>query len=233
MKNASLLFLLLLCSGTALKGQSSPKALIHEVNRKFAQVRDYSADLNMRFNIPSVTLEPVSGKVFYKAPDKFRIKATGILFMPRQNPYFALQSVRDTNAFTAVLSGQEQIGAVKTSVINVIPHDNAADLILARLWVDPVRHLILKSQLTTRSSGVLTAEQFYGAQQSKGLPDRITFSMDIARFKVPKTLAVDLNAKGKNQKLPEKGLAVIELAFSAYKLNQKLPDSVFQEVPGK
>ncbi|MFM8449749.1 MAG: LolA family protein [Haliscomenobacter sp.] len=216
-------------SVVSANAQGNPKQLLQAVNRKFAQVSDYSANLNMQFNIPSVALEPVSGKVYYKAPDKFRIKATGILFMPRQNPYYTLQSIRDTNAYTAVFAGQEQVGTVRTTVINVIPYDNAGELILARLWIDPARQLILKSQLTTKTNGTILVEQFYGAMQQKGLPDRIRFSIDVARFKVPKTVAIDLNSKSKNQSLPAKGTGIIELSFSGYTLNQKLSDSVFRE----
>lgn len=212
-----------------LSAQLGPKALIHEVNRKFAQVKDYSANLNMQFNIPAIKLDPVNGKVYYKAPDKFRIKATGILFMPKQNPYFTLQSIRDTNAYTAIFAGQEQVSGVRTSVVNVIPFDNAGELILAKLWIDVNQRLILKSQLTTKSNGTITVEQFYGSQQQKGLPDRIKFSIDVARFKIPKTVAVDLNSKTKSQQLPAKGIGTIELLFSGYQLNQKLSDAVFQE----
>ncbi|MEY4135171.1 MAG: LolA family protein [Saprospiraceae bacterium] len=211
-----------------LSGQGSPKRLIQEVNRKFATVKDYSAGLNMRFDIPSVRMEPVQGKVFYKQPDKFRIRAEGILFMPRQNPYFTLQSIRDTNAYTAILAGEELIAGVRAAVVNVIPYDANGELILARLWIDPSKKLILKSQLTTKSNGTIGVEYVYGSAQHFALPDKMTFSIDVARFKIPKAVAVDINSKTNVQKAPPKGTGTIELFFSAYKLNQQLSDEVFR-----
>lgn len=223
-------FLTLLCFSClqGLYGQQSPKRLIHEVNRKFAAVKDYSASLNMRFDIPSVRMESVQGRVFYKQPDKFRIRAEGIIFLPRQNPYFTLQSIRDTNSYTAIFAGEELISGVKTSLINVIPLDAGGELILARLWIDPSRKLILKSQLTTKSNGTIGVEQVYGSAHSYALPDKMTFTIDVTRFKIPKVVAVDINSKTGGQKLPPKGTGTIELLFSAYKLNQNLSDTVFQ-----
>lgn len=224
------LVLTLLCIAglQGLYGQLSPKRLIHEVNRKFAAVKDYSASLNMRFDIPSVRMEPVQGRVFYKQPDKFRIRAEGIIFLPRQNPYFTLQSIRDTNAYTAIYAGEELIAGVKTVLVNVIPLDAGGELILARLWIDPLKKLILKSQLTTKSNGTIGVEQVYGTSQAFALPDKMRFTIDVTRFKIPKVVAVDINSKSGGQKMPPKGTGIIELSFSAYKLNQNLSDTVFQ-----
>lgn len=230
MMRYSLIAFVLLSVFPKLQAQPvSPKRLIHEVNRKFAAVKDYSAALNMRFDIPSVRMEPVRGKVFYKTPDKFRIRAEGIIFMPRQNPYFTLQSVRDTNAYTALFAGEETLSGVKTSIINVIPFDTNGELILARLWIDPAKKLIVKSQLTTKSNGTIQVDHVYGAQQAAALPDKMVFTIDVARFKVPKSVAVDLNSKSKGQQLPPRGTGTIELSFSEYKLNQNLSDAVFSE----
>lgn len=210
-------------------GQSSPKTLIHAINKKFTQVKDYSAALRMEFDIPSVKLTPVEGAVYFKQPDKFRVKTEGIIFLPKQNPYFTLQSIRDTNTYTAIFAGEETVQSAKTQVVNVIPNDNAGELILAKLWIDPARKLILRSQLTTKSSGTLTVEQGYGRFQGSALPDWIRFTIDVARFKVPKSVAVDLSASKNSNGLPARGTGTIQLFFSNYKLNQNLSDAVFSQ----
>ena len=60
------LFLFLIwCHGMNGSAQT-PQELIAKVNKNFAGVKDYSADLMMNFSIPGVNIEPMAGKVFYK-----------------------------------------------------------------------------------------------------------------------------------------------------------------------
>lgn len=220
----------LLVAFQVLAFAQTPKQVIQKVSTTFNKVADYSADINMQFNIPAVKMEPISGKVYYKKPDKFRIKTKGIIFLPKQNPYYALTVLKDTNSYTAVSMGTEKIGNTVCTVINVIPNtDN--DLILGKLWIDAQRGLMIKSQLTTKSNGTIQIDNTFGAQAANALPDKILFTIDVSKFKVPKMVAVDINTKTapKTDNSNAKGTGVITLNFTNYKINQKLPDSVFTE----
>lgn len=214
-----------------LWAQVSPKTLIHGVTRRFDQVKSYSASLQMQFQIPGVQMEPITAKVYYKKPSRFRIQAKGILFMPKQNPYYALQLLRDTAAYTALFAGVERIGNIPMQVIQIIPLQSGSDLILGKFWIEESRQLIHKAQLTTQSSGTLTMEQTYGKQAGLGLPDGIRFLIDVARFKIPKAVAMEINAKARrNEKAPpQRGIGQITLSFSGFRLNETLDDKVFEE----
>ncbi len=224
-------FILLFSLPFVLCAQPSAKQLIAAANQRFDKVNSYSANINLNFKIPGVQLEPIAGKVFYKKPSKFRIHAKGIIFLPKQNPYYALQSVRDTNAFTAVLTGTETINGATTALVNVIPNDNNGDLILAKFWVDEAKNLVHKAQLTTKSNGTISIEQTFGSNAGFGLPDDIKFVVDMAKFKIPKAVAMELNSKAKTAKPDEskRGLGEILLKFSSFKLNERIDDTVFEE----
>jgi len=211
--------------------QSTPKQLIEDANQRFAKVLSYRASINLNFQIPGVQLEPIDGKVYYKKPSKFRIHAKGIIFLPKQNPYYALESVRDTNSFTAVPSGSEIVNGRNTRIVSVIPTANADDLILAKLWIDESQQLIHRAQLTTKTNGTITIEQKFGLYAKYGLPDVITFEIDVAKFKIPKAVSMELNAKAKaqGQSTPQNGSGAIKLSFSNYELNIPLDESVFEE----
>jgi outer membrane lipoprotein-sorting protein len=228
MKKYKLLAFLMMSFALSSLAQT-PKELIAKVNKNFSKVKDYSADLAMNFAIPGVNIEPISGKVFYKQPDKFRVRTKGIVFLPKQNPYYALALLKDTNAYTAVSGGVEKIGVTNCTVINVIPNGEN-DLILGKFWIDAAKGLVLKSQLTTKSNGTISIENTFGAMSAYALPDKIVFTIDVAKFKVPKAVAVDLNSKSAPKTDSSvKGTGVISLQFSKYLLNQKLSDEVFKE----
>jgi outer membrane lipoprotein-sorting protein len=209
--------------------QMTPKQLIAAAYNKFSQVSSYVANIHLQFNIPGVYLEPIQGKVYYKKPDKFRIQARGIIFLPKQHPYLVLQTVRDTHSFAAVISGEEKIGNVSIRVIHVIPNDAAGDLILAKLWIDEKSFLIHKAQLTTKQNGTISIEQFFGGASQGILPDEIKFLVDMTKFKVPKAMTFELNSKSKKttEVVNSRGTGEIKLHFSHYKLNQVFSDTVF------
>lgn len=218
---------LLLCIQNAQA--QTPKEILHRVNARFEKVKDYSADIFMQFDIPSVKLDPIKGKVFYKAPDKFRIRTKGIVFLPKQNPYESINTLRDTNSYMAFIAGTEKIGDVNCSLINLIPNTDG-DLVMGKFWVDASRSVILKSQLTTKSNGTLQIDNQYGSRIANALPDKIRFTFDVAKFKVPKAVAMEINSKSeKKTNLPDRGTGTITLDFTNYLLNQKLPDSVFTD----
>lgn len=212
-----------------ISAQPNAKKIIALANSKFSKVKSYTASINLQFNIPGVQIEPIAGKVFYKKPDKFRIHAKGIIFLPKQNPYFAMQSIRDTSSFTAIISGEEKIGSNATVVVNVIPNDASGDLILAKLWIDQINHLVHKAQLTTRNNGTIIIEQQFGTAAHAALPDEIKFVVDMAKFKVPKAMTMELNSTSKVNKgsINSRGIGEIKLNFNHYSLNQQFSDSVF------
>lgn len=212
-------------------GQKTPKQILDAANQRFGKVQTYSAGINLIFQIPGVQLDPITGKVYYKKPSKFRIHSKGIIFLPKQNPYYALQSIRDTNSFTAVPSGMEQFNGKNTTVISVIPIQGSDDLILGKFWVEESTQLVHKAQLTTKTNGTITIEQRFGSFAGYGLPDEIKFIVDVAKFKIPKAVAMELNSKTKkgNEIKNQKGTGEIILRFSNYLLNKKLDEEVFEE----
>jgi hypothetical protein len=210
----------------------SPKQILAKVNQKFAKVNDYSANIHLQFDLPSVNMQPIDGKVFFKKPAKFRIRTKGIIFLPKQNPYYSLSTLIDTNSYTAINTGEEKIGNTVAVIIQVLSNGGDNDLILGKFWIDKVNNVVLKSQLTTKSSGTIQLESSYGVNSSiaYALPDKMTVTVDMAKFKVPKMISADINAKTNHAaNANPKGTGVIILSYSGYAINQKLPDSVFVE----
>ncbi len=226
MKHKILLYILLALS-SAVVGQT-PNQLIMNVNSKFGKVQNYSALINMVFDIPGVTMQPVNGKVYYKKPNKFRIKSKGIAFVPKQNPYLAMANLSDSSSFVAVEAGREIVRGIQCRVINVIPNVQG-DLVLGKFWVDPKGLLILKSQVTTKTNGTINLENYFSKNASQALPDKMIISIDVAKFKLPKALTVDINSKAKAKSKSDRGTGIIQMNFSNYLVNAKIDEKVFSE----
>jgi hypothetical protein len=205
----------------------TPNQVINTVNERFRKVNDYKADVNITCDISFIKINPINAKIFYKKPDKFRVKAAGILILPKQDPGFFLSIIADTTSYTAVMSGGEMVSGVKTKLINIIPAQDSGDLILGKFWIDDAHGLVLKSQLTTKSQGTILIENSFGNMSNYALPDKMIFTIDAAKFKIPKAISVDINqSPGKDAPADKKGK--ITLVLSNYVINKGVSSEEFK-----
>lgn len=218
-----------------LMAADDPQALIRAVNRKLGRVNDYTAKVAMQFQLPGVKMDDLNGQVFYKRPDKFRIKAKGLFFMPKQNPMQQVgKLLLDTTSYTAVISGYETVQGKRCAMVNVIPLKQDMDLVLGKFWIDVQTPLIYKTQITTKNNGTIESESRYAEMAQYALPSDMTIRLEMQKIKMPKMMAADLNKKSSSKPATtgkEKGS--ITMRFSNYVLNSRFPDKVFTEAPAE
>ena len=221
-------FIFLLCTGVA--GAQDAQRTLSNVYRNFQKVKDYSADANIRTEIPFLKMLPINAKVYFKQKDKFKVVSKSIAILPKQNFDQVYRLFADSNAYTAVPQGTEKIGEVMCSIISIIPISDTTDLVLGKFWIDTKRNIILKSQLTTKTNGTILAEYTYGKYAEYGLPDNAVFTVDVKKFKIPKAVAADINNTSSPKddgKESKKGK--IYLTMTNYAINKGVPDDVFKK----
>lgn len=218
------ILLLLLCSVNAMA--QDPRLLLNKVLVKLSQAKNYKADINISVDLPYIKMMPINTKLYFKQKDKFKIDTKSIAILPKQGFLQLNMLLTDTANYTAIQQNQQVVNGVKTSLINLLPNNDTGDIVLAKLWVDPQNQVIIKSQLTTKSSGTIITEYTYGLQLAYGLPDVIKFIVDVKKFKIPKVLAGDLNTT-KSKKV-EKSSGEIVVIVKNYEVNKGIPDSTFQ-----
>jgi len=225
------IFVTLLLTCFSVVAQKTPNQLLRGVYMKMMQVKDYSVEASIRADIPLIKIFPVNAVIYFKQPDKFKVESKNIAIMPRQGFSDLSKIIHDSTSYTAVFTGKEIIGKSLAQIASLIPAVDTGDLVLAKFWIDASTNLILKSQLTTRSSGTMLIEYFYGAESAFGLPDKMIFTVDVKKFKVPKIIATDIQNPGKDAKgnagASKKG--VILISMKNYKINSGLKDVDFKK----
>lgn len=208
-----------------------PKSLLRELNRRFALINDYTAKVDMQFNLPGVNMNSLRGKVFFKRPDKFTIRTKGIFFLPKQNPMQGMNAIlMDTTSYTSVISGYETVDGKRCAIVNIIPLRSGDELILGKFWIDVANPMVYKSQVTTRNNGTIEAENSYTRTNRYALPDKVVIRLEMRKVSMSKMIAVDLNKKARKQ--PDSAAlqpALITLSFSDYRINTRFPDSEFDK----
>ena len=232
MRNLRCLFPILFCILflPQLNAQNDANTLIRGVYAKLQKAKDYTVDAHIKVDMPFIRILPVNVKIFFKQKDKFKIESKSIAIVPRQGFDQISKVLADSNSYTAMVQGNENIGTIQTTIVNVISLSDTSDIILGKFWIDPKRSLVLKSQLTTRSNGSIVMEFEYGTEVAYALPDKMIFTIDVKKFKVPKgALATSKNDEpSKNDKNKEKK-GKIYITLSNYQVNKGIPDSVFEK----
>jgi outer membrane lipoprotein-sorting protein len=206
--------------------------LLDKVVAKIKNVKDYSVDALIRTNIPFIKIVPVKAKIYFKQKDKFKIVSKGIVILPKQGFTDVNTFLSKTDSYMAVDGGTKMIGELKTSLITVIPTSENSEFVLAKLWIDPKNAVIISSQITTRSSGTVNVDYFYSSEIAFGLPSELIFEIDIKKFKMPKSVAADINndkTKDKSKKKVADKKGIITIKLSNYIINKGINDAIFQK----
>lgn len=224
-------FLLILTSFSSFTQEVDADAVIQQLVSKLNTVKDYSVDANIKANIPLIKIMPVNASIYFKQKDKFKVVSKGIAILPKQGFTDVNTFLMNKGSYMAVSSGTKTINDIKTNLITVIPTGETSEIILAKLWIDTKRDIIIRSQVTTRSSGTVLVDYSYGSEVSFGLPNQLVFTIDVKKFKMPKSVAADLNKtdaqKQKTADKDQKGTITIKL--TNYKVNKGINDAVFKE----
>ncbi|MCU0360143.1 MAG: hypothetical protein MUF75_05400 [Bacteroidia bacterium] len=204
--------------------------VITKINNKFNAVKDYSVNVYIQANIPMLKIMPNKGKLYFKQKDKVKIDSKGITVLPKQGFTELNSFLNEKGAYMAIFGDSVMIRGVKTKLINVIPNNSASDIILVKLWVDLQNNIILRSQLTTKSNGSINIDYSYTDQINYGLPNQLKFEIDVKKFKIPKSIAGDINKTNQQEKTTKEiDKGTITVNFTEYKVNIGLKDEIFSK----
>ena len=220
--------------------------ILKKVKEKLGQVKDYQADAMMKLNVPFLQVPDSKVIVYYKQPDKFRIRQQkGISLVPRGGISINLNTLLSENKYTAVDAGKSTINNQPVNVIKLLPLNDEEEVVLSTLYVDTKSSLVKKIVTTTKENGSYTIEFIYGKYSSWALPDELVFSFNTKDYKLPKGMTFDYEEDttrieggkgekdkgekgGKDDKGAKAGKGEVKISFINYTINKGVPDNVFE-----
>jgi outer membrane lipoprotein-sorting protein len=209
------------------------ETVLEKITTKLNSVKDYTVNAHIDADIPMINIMPSNVKIYFKQKDKFKIESKGIVILPKQGFTELNQFLSDKSKYTAVFGDSLLIQNVQTRLINIIPNESSGEIILAKIWVDQKNMVIMRSQITTQTNGTVKVDYSYGDQLSKGLPSMMKFEIDVKKFKMPKSVAADINKSSadtkKKQKEAKRTKGTITITLSNYVVNSGLSDAIFKE----
>jgi outer membrane lipoprotein-sorting protein len=207
-------------------------ALIEKVKLKIETVRDYEASGIMKTNVPFLKVPVADVKVYYKRPDKLKIKnEKGISLVPKGAVSMSLNNLMANKNFTAIPAGTDRINGRQVKIVKLIPLDEKSEVVLSTLYIDEAQLLIIKAVTTTRENGTYELAMEYGKFASYALPQKAVFTFNTKEYKLPKGVTFDYDdgtdKKKENAQL-KSNKGMVEITYTNYIINKGVQDAVFK-----
>jgi len=222
----SIITLLVVCISYHITLAEEPLAVLQKAIAKIKMVKDYEANVDIQLDVDFIKAPKANGTMYFKQPNKFRLKSEDIAMLPKQGLTVMPLSFLQNGDFDALPAGTTQFNGIQCVVVKVIPRSDSADVVASKLYIDPTTSLILKSESTTKKNGTLIIMLEYSSAKQYGLPSKMTVTFDVPEFKLPKSMSGDISSSPKENK-PKRTTGSVIITCQNYKINKGVADSVF------
>lgn len=220
------LALLLLLLPPWIQGQEDVYRHLDLIEKKYAALKDYTAEVQVHFNIETFKAPDMEAKLYYKAPDKMKVESKRILFFPREGGFFNPSLFKKEDFEIKFLESftYEDARAVKLKLIPQKGKSHTKELVLT---IDPERNLIREIGVTQFDGREIKAVINYGQFDGFELPLHIQLKLDIPSFETEGPREFDQWVQK-----PKRVTGTIDIRYSNYKVNGGLRDEIFGNPKG-
>jgi hypothetical protein len=216
-----LAFMLFISASIPLIAQENADEILAAVLTRSAEVKSFEADVSIDVDVDFIRIPVKKGRVFYKAPEKFRFRATGFVLVPKKGLNFSVMDMLNKQN-TAIYAGSDEVN----HMLKIVPMTDESDFVIATIWVDKIQSRINKMNVTTNGQGNYLMEFTYGTLQYD-LPETTKVTFDIQQVDIPMKFIGNLKVDQK--KAGERAQGSVSIVYSNFKINGAIPDSVFEE----
>lgn len=206
------------------------EALLQKVKAKMEKVNDYEAAGVMKLDVSFIKAPDSKVTIFFKKPNKFKVKkADGISILPKGGVSVNTASLLPVGSYQTIPGGKAVVDGISTTIIKLIPADEASDIVLSTLYIDEKEAVIRKAVVNTKESGGYEIGMSYRKYTTWGLPDKVIFSFNTKDYKLPKGITFEyekggakpVDDKSKNKK------GSVTIVYESYKINKGVEEKNF------
>ena len=223
------LFLMVFFYTSEFSPQSkNPNEILDGVKQAFKVIEDYEVDIKIKIDVQFLKVPDSEAKLYFKQPDKIHVESEKFALLPRQGLDFSPLGLLE-GKYTALYEREDTIRNIPTSVVKIIPLGNDNDIILSTFWVNQSRNLIIRMESTKKPTGTFTIDFTYGKYDNQyELPSRMEFTFTVDRMMFPRGMNGQSETDDARDKESNTTTGKVYITYTNYKVNQGLPDELFE-----
>jgi outer membrane lipoprotein-sorting protein len=191
------------------------------IEKKYSELKDYSADVNVHFDMETFKTPDMQARLYFKAPDKMKVESKGVFFFPREGGYFNPGLFKkDDFEITILERAAEGNRDIKLKIVPKRKERMGREF---TLLIDRKDNLVKGIQTSQFDGRETQAKIEYGRYGSFELPRYILLTLDLP--------SVEPNEKrgfGPFEQKSERITGTIEITYTNYKVNTGLKDDIFK-----
>ncbi|HPN38457.1 MAG TPA: hypothetical protein PL041_08630 [Melioribacteraceae bacterium] len=202
-----------------------PKEILKKTEDRFLEVKDYSADVKIKLDLAFLKMSDSQAKVYFKAPDKFKIDSKGFAMLPKEGINYNPAKFMKGD-FTAIFIKEDKYEDNSCYIVKIIPNSDTVDVVVTTLYIDKGNYFIRHIESTTKQGGNIKIFLTYDKNRKLPLPDKVRFSFNIDGDKNKKEIK-DPDKNVRKQMNAQNISGDVYIYYSNYKINKGLNDNLF------
>ncbi|MCD4772805.1 MAG: hypothetical protein K8R41_05410 [Bacteroidales bacterium] len=217
------IFVLFLSINLCSQQTNNAEKLLEEIKGKYEIINDYQAKVHIHVDVDFLKMPDKKATVYFKKPDKFRMKSKGFAMLPKNGVNF-IPTDFIKGEYTAISISKND----NTEVIKLIYLEPDSEIILSTLWIDIKGKRITAVDVNTKNAGSYRVEISY-AENSFDLPSMINVSFDIREFELPVSFTGEFIKKKIKKAKDKETKGSVTINYSDYKVNEGIDDKIFKK----
>jgi hypothetical protein len=192
------------------------------IEKKYTELKDYTADVNVHFDMETFKTPDMKAKLYFKSPDKIKVESKGVFFFPREGGYFNPGLFKKDDFEIRILEPMAE--GKKDVKLKIVPKKKERIGREFVLLIDRKDNLVKEIHTSQFDGRETKAKIEYGRYGSFELPRYILLTLDFP--------SVEPNEKrgfGPFEQKSERVTGAIEITYANYKVNTGLEDEMFEQ----
>jgi outer membrane lipoprotein-sorting protein len=205
--------------------QTEAMNILAALAKKYVELKDYTVDMHVHFDIETFKAPDLQARLFYKVPDKMRIESKRVVFFPRDGGYFNPAQFKP-DAYTVLPLGYVTYDKRKAVQLRLIPRKIKGATQDMVLTIDTAKLLLKEMMLTQQGGKEVKAELTYATFDGFELPTFIRLILNLPAAEPG--MAQGFGAPVPDTEEPKRVTGEITISYANYKVNTGLEDEIFK-----